>query len=78
MRDLLEHLLNVCFGHGNAQTRIGFHFGEALPNLAGLGQHKDRRLFDLVAVLVQPAGKRPPFRQRERQHLGLDLFHAHG
>ena len=76
--EFAEHLFYVRLRDGNPQTGVGLHFCETLANFTFLGVSQGGWLLDFVAVFIEPAGERPPFGQRQRQHLGFDLFHAHG
>jgi len=75
--EFAEHFLGVGFGERNAHGGVSLHFGEAPENFAFLGASQDGRLLDFVAVLVEPAGEGASLVQRQRQHLGFELFHAH-
>jgi len=77
IHDLLEHLPGVSFTKWNAPGGVGHHFGQPLANFAFLRASQDGGLLDFVPLFIEPAREGPPLGQRQRQHLGFKLFHAH-
>ena len=76
--EFAEHFFGVSFGERDAHGGVSLHFGETSVNFAFLGPSQDRGLLDFVAVFIEPAGEGSSLGQRQRQHLGFELFHTHG